>query len=216
MFTGIIGSVGTIRKINRHGVDLSIALESSEPFVDPSIGESVAIDGVCLTLTAVEGSALHFDISRETLDRSTLKSISVGARVNLERAARLGDRLGGHLVSGHIDATTPIRAISPVGRSVEMRVAIPNGAGRYIIEKGSVALDGISLTVARIERSSFTVALIRQTLESTTIGGKRVAQALNIEYDMIGKYVEKMVRSPYQPKSMNVSGAARGAIAISS
>jgi riboflavin synthase len=161
---------------------------------DARHGESVAVNGVCLTVVAADPAAGTFsaDVMRETLDRSALGSLAGGDRVNLERAATLGSRLGGHLVQGHVDGVGTVLARDPGPRWEDVRIALPPGLSRYVVEKGSITVDGVSLTVVSVSDSFFTVSLIPTTLQATTLGHRAVGDLVNLEVDIIGKYVEKL------------------------
>jgi riboflavin synthase len=193
MFTGLIESVGTVRVIRRTGKDLSITIEPGRPLKDCGIGDSVSVDGVCLTVTRISEGVLSMDVSAETLSRSTLHLVRQGDKVNLERALRLSDRLGGHLVSGHVDGIGKILEKARSQRSWLVRIGIDSNLFRYTIEKGSIAVDGISLTINRCDAGYFEVNIIPQTSAETTLLAKKVGDPVNIETDLIGKYVEKFV-----------------------
>jgi len=196
MFTGLIQRVGTLqRRLRRDGgVCLEIA---TEPWPDPlQHGESIAVQGVCLTLTA-STRAGHFevDVLDETLDCTSLGQLRDGSRLNLERALRPSDRLGGHFVSGHVDAPGRLLAIRPRGRDVVFQIAAGPEAARYIVYKGSIAVDGVSLTVSAVhEDGSFEVNLIPTTLADTTLGERRPGDLVNLETDILGKYVERLLQ----------------------
>jgi len=193
MFTGIIEGQGTIE--GRSGGPEEIRLRIATPFEDvPGRGESIAVDGVCLT--AVGGGAGWFEavVSPETLSRTTLGDRSAGDRVNLERALRMGDRLGGHLVQGHVDAVGRVESMSPEGSGARMSIAFPEDLAAFIVLKGSVTVDGVSLTVAMRRDGAFEVALIPETLEVTGLGSRRAGDRVNLEVDLIGRYVVEAVR----------------------
>lgn len=160
---------------------------------DPQEGESIAVNGVCLTAREIRGRRFGVDVSPESLARTNLGRLAAGSVVNLERALRLSDRLGGHLVSGHVDATTPLLERRPLGDFTIFTFRVPEGLGRYIIEKGSITIDGISLTVNSIDDASFSVSIIPHTLAITTLGRLQPGDEVNIEVDLIGKYVEKLL-----------------------
>lgn len=193
MFTGIIECRGGI--VSRAGGLSEIRLRISTPFEDvPARGESIAVDGVCLT--AVTGGAGWFEavVSPETLSRTTLGDRAPGDRVNLERALRVGDRLGGHLVQGHVDAVGRVESVHAEGSGARMRIAFPGELAPFIAFKGSVAVDGVSLTVAARLDGAFEVALIPETLEATGLGSRRPGDRVNLEVDLIGRYVVEAVR----------------------
>jgi riboflavin synthase len=156
-------------------------------------GESIAVNGTCLTVTAIEGDTFTVDASRETLSRTSLGKLKAGSTVNLERSLRAGDRMGGHIVSGHVDGLGKVKSRRKRGSSVELRFTAPGRIMKYIVEKGSVAIDGVSLTVNSVEGGEFTVNIIPYTLAETTFGTLRTGSPVNIECDIIGKYVEKFM-----------------------
>lgn len=194
MFTGLVEDVGRVERATRRSDAIVFTLVSSViADVDLKLGDSVAIDGVCLTVTTV--GAGHFEVlaGAETLSKTTLGDLRVGSKVNLERAMKLGARLGGHIMQGHVDAVATLVYRRDKGANLELGVAPPARLLRYIIEKGSIAIDGVSLTVNRLEGTSFSVALIPHTVEMTGLHSKSVGHSVNIEVDMIGKYVESLL-----------------------
>ena len=193
MFTGIIQGRGTIFEKKPAGVGLIFGIESDFELIDPAEGESIAVNGVCLTAKEVGGRRFLVDVSPESLDRTNLGKVTVGSIVNLERALRLSDRLGGHMVSGHVDAVAEIVSRKPLGDFVIFTFKVPEGLGRYIIEKGSITIDGISLTVNQIDAQTFSVSIIPHTLEITTLGKMGQGDMVNLEVDLIGKYVEQLL-----------------------
>ena len=193
MFTGLVEGIGKVKELRRFGEDLSITISPLSDMPDIRTGDSLSVDGVCLTVTRVDQGSFRLDVSSETLSRSTLTGIKVGDEVNLERALRVTDRLGGHLVSGHVDGIGRILEKEQRQRSWMLRFGIEENLLRYVIEKGSVAVDGVSLTVNRCDDQSFEVNIIPQTGKETGILKKNVGDPVNVETDLIGKYVEKLV-----------------------
>ncbi|MCF6290882.1 MAG: riboflavin synthase [Desulfobacterales bacterium] len=193
MFTGIVQGKGRVVEKRPAGKGMVFTLAADFELPDPRPGESIAVNGVCLTAKEITGPRFSVDVSPESLARTTLGRLAVGGVVNLERALRLSDRLGGHLVSGHVDGVAPVIELRPEGDFVRFTFGIPAGFARYIIEKGSIAVDGISLTVNCCDRESFSVAIIPHTLEVTTLGILGKGDRVNIEVDLIGKYVEKLL-----------------------
>lgn len=193
MFTGIIEEVGEIVHVEPAGDAARLAVRGAVVTSDARHGDSIAVDGVCLTVVDLDGDVFTVDAVAETLARSTLGDRKAGDRVNLERAVRADQRLGGHIVQGHVDATAVLLGREPQDRGERVRFALPPALARYVVEKGSIAVDGVSLTVAAVDAGSFTVALIPATLELTTLGARRPGERVNLEADVIAKYVEKQV-----------------------
>jgi riboflavin synthase len=193
MFTGIIQGTGSVRGLARKGPEGRLEVEAAFDFSDVRTGDSIAVNGACLTVTRRDGNRFAADVSAETLERTTLKGLRTGERVNLEKALRLTDFLGGHLVLGHVDAVGRIVEKTDRGSSVVFGFELPRELARYVVEKGSVAIDGISLTVNRCENNRFYVNVIPHTAEETTLGVRKVADAVNIETDILGKYIEKLL-----------------------
>ncbi len=193
MFTGIIQGLGTIQDIKSKGQGLIMGIAPDFTLDEPEEGESIAVNGVCLTATTITRNYFSVDVSPESLSRTTLGTLSPGSRVNLERALRLSDRLGGHLVSGHIDGVGEIVERKSLSQFTLFSIAIPENLDRYLIEKGSVAVDGISLTVNSCEKGRFSVAVIPHSAKLTTMGFRKVGDKVNIEVDLIGKYIEKLL-----------------------
>ena len=192
MFTGLVADKGTVTAVDATPDGVRLAVET---VLAPEIaeGDSVAVNGVCLTATAVDGGRFSADVMHETLRRSSLAEVGEGAPVNLELALRASDRLGGHVVQGHVDGLGTIRDIREDGFSRVVEIAAPAGTLRYVVEKGSIAVDRISLTVASVTDDSFSVALIPETLERTNLGAASPGQPVNLEVDVLAKYVEKLV-----------------------
>ncbi len=202
MFTGIIEGRGTISAIRPVGKGKHITIESDFVIDQTSIGDSIAVNGACLTLVHVEPERFEVDVSPETVAKTTFGSVRVGERVNLERALRLSDRLGGHLVSGHIDGVGSMKHRATSANAILVTIGVPETLTRYMIEKGSVAVDGISLTVNRLGRDNFEVSIIPHTAKQTTIGSKKIGDTVNIETDMIGKYVERFIMGIQSQQSL--------------
>ncbi|MEW6033295.1 MAG: riboflavin synthase [Chloroflexota bacterium] len=191
MFTGIVEEVGIVE--SNAGTRLLVTATKTPGGLKP--GDSMAINGACLTVTAVTGHGFSVDVMPETLRRSNLGSLVQGERVNLERAAVLGGRVGGHLVQGHVDATGRVMSLVTEGKAVLFRISAPENVMRYLVEKAFIAVDGASLTIARTDSSSFTVSLVEYTMHNTTLGGKKPGQLVNLEVDIVAKYVEHFVRT---------------------
>ena len=194
MFTGIIEGLGTVRSVTRSAGGMRLTLEADFPLHDLKIGDSIAVSGVCLTAVEFLNKAIGVDVAPETLSRTTLGQVKSGDRVNIEQALSFGARLGGHLVSGHIDSVGVVQSKRPAANATVWTFGVPEEFSRYIVEKGSIAVDGISLTVNACNRTSFEVSIIPHTAKVTTLAFKGVGDAVNIETDMIGKYVERFTR----------------------
>jgi len=193
MFTGIIESLGTIRRIESKGEGRVLSIGCDLDLSATKIGDSIAVNGACLTAVSVEKHGFKVDMAPETVERTTFKHITVGTRVNIERALRLADRIDGHLVSGHIDGTGMIASIVRKSNALILRISVPPKLAEDLIEKGSVAIEGISLTINHCTDTDFEVSIIPHTADITTIGQKKVGDEVNIETDMIGKYVKKII-----------------------
>lgn len=193
MFTGLIQDLGTVRGLVRGEGGGCITLQSAFPMDELQLGESIAVNGVCLTVVRFGGGLFEADISPESLERTTLGTLHPGRRVNLERALRLCDRLGGHLVSGHVDAVATISEKRRDGNALRFVFQLPEAVNRYLVVKGSVAIDGISLTVNEVGPERFSVAVIPHTLEKTTLQEKGAGDRVNIETDILGRYVERLL-----------------------
>jgi riboflavin synthase len=198
MFTGLIQGTGTLLRIDHHGPDAGMVIQANTALELLTLGESIAVDGACLTVTAFQGSVFTADVSAETLSRTTLGRKPTGSRFNLERALRMGDRLGGHMVSGHIDGIGILRDRSREGKSWRLYFEVPPEISRYTIEKGSIAINGISLTINGCGEGRFDVNIVPHTAGETTVEELKVGQEVNIETDLIGKYVERML-SAWRP-----------------
>ena len=195
MFTGIVEELGTIRSIQRKSQGSTLEIQASEVLTDAKVGDSISVDGACLTIISRTPEVFTSDISAETLRRTTLGERKVGEQVNLERSLRLSDRLGGHLVLGHVDEVATICSWKDEGDASLMQVTISDNIRRYITYKGSVTVDGISLTVSNVFADSFEVALIPHTKEVTTLGTKRSGAKVNLEVDLIARYLETLLKN---------------------
>jgi riboflavin synthase len=201
MFTGIIEGLGTVTSVRSAGQGKRLTIAADFDLADTKVGDSISVSGACLTAVAIARRQFDVDVSPETLAKSTLGSMRVGERVNLERALRLSDRIDGHLVSGHTDGTGVIDSCEVSGNAIIVTVAVPEALTRYMIIKGSVAVDGVSLTINHLAAGRFSVSIIPHTAALTTIGLKQKGAPVNIETDMIGKYVEKFISSQHSPAS---------------
>ena len=201
MFTGIIEGLGTIGAVRPAGQGKRLTIEADYALDQTKIGDSIAVNGACLTVVKINRSTFEVDLSPETLAISTFGKAKQGDRLNLERAMRLSDRIDGHLVLGHIDGIGIIEQQEKLGNAIGVTIAVPAAVSRYMIHKGSVAVDGISLTINTLAPESFTVSIIPHTGRLTTIGMKQKGQPVNIETDMIGKYVERFVQGESMPDS---------------
>jgi riboflavin synthase len=194
MFTGIIEATGTVAGRQERGGDLRLTVAAPDlDLSDIAPDDSIAVSGCCLTVVAREGDALAFDVSNESLSLTTLGSLREGDAVNLEKAMRLSDRLGGHLVSGHIDGLGTLVAVEPDARSLRWRIEAPSALSRYIAAKGSICVDGVSLTVNAVEDGRFDVNLIPHTVAVTTFRDRRVGDRVNLEVDMLARHVERLL-----------------------
>lgn len=197
MFTGIIEEVGKIKGIKKGAASAVLTIEAIKVLEDVSLGDSIAVNGVCLTVTSFTGKEFTADVMHETISRSSLGALRSGSPVNLERAMKADGRFGGHIVSGHIDGTGRITDIKRDDNAIWYTIGCESNIMRYIVEKGSIAIDGISLTVAKEEGTAFKVSIIPHTAEETTLSLKKTGDIVNLENDCIGKYVEKLL-VPYQ------------------
>lgn len=198
MFTGIIEETGSVKRIETGGDFCRIHIQAEFVLEGTKVGDSIAVNGACLTVTDIDGGGFTADVMPETLERSSLGKLAPGSRVNLERAMAADGRFGGHIVSGHIDGTGQVAEVNRQGNAVWYRIAASEKLLRYIVEKGSVAIDGISLTVARVSGRDFSVSIIPHTLGETILGEKKPGDIVNLETDVIGKYVERLLQDPEQ------------------
>jgi riboflavin synthase len=201
MFTGLVQDIGRVTETTARRGSKRIGIASALPTSRMEVGESIAVDGVCLTATAFRGDRFYADVVAETLAHTTLGGLKPGSRVNLERALALGDRLGGHLVQGHVDATAKVVEIVKKGDDWRLRAELPSAIASYVALKGSIALNGVSLTVSALHNRRFEVALVPQTLRKTTLGDLRVGQSLNVEVDLLARYLERLMGGSGGPDS---------------
>lgn len=192
MFTGLVQEMGTVRSLSRGTVGKLVVASEKTP-AEVAVGDSVAINGACLTVIAISGGEISFDAVPETFARTSLGELRTGDKVNLETSLKAGQPIGGHFVQGHVDGVGTIESSRSLGESQVIRVKAPVEVMRYVVEKGSIAIDGISLTVASCDRSGFTIAVIPHTLDATTLHSKRAGDKVNLEADILGKYVEKLL-----------------------
>lgn len=205
MFTGIVEEVGKVARIEKNGVTGKLSIIADTVLEGTKIGDSIAVNGVCLTVTSLNGSNFTADVMGETFRRSSLGDLQVGSTVNLERAMPADGRFGGHIVSGHIDGMGEIISIEPEGTAVWYTLSAPIEILQGIVEKGSIAIDGISLTVARITTKDFAVSIIPHTGGNTILSQKKVGDKVNLENDIIGKYVQKFLEPQQEQKESNIT-----------
>jgi riboflavin synthase len=193
VFTGIVEELGSVASIEDLGDSARLAIRGPEVTSGARPGDSISVNGVCLTVVELLDGVFTADVMQETLRRSSLGALDTGSPVNLERAARVDSRLGGHIMQGHVDGVATVTDISPTEHWTTMTFALPAGLSRYVVEKGSIAVDGVSLTVVAVDDTAFAVSLIPTTLAHTALGGRRVGDPVNIEVDVIAKYVERLM-----------------------
>lgn len=209
MFTGLIEEVGRVKNIAKGLKSIRLTIGASKVLEDVQLGDSIATNGVCLTVTSFTATSFTADLMPETIKVSNLNDIGIGEPVNLERALRVGDRLGGHMVSGHIDCMGKIIGVEKDDNATLVTVEPPGRFLPYVLHKGSVAIDGISLTVARLNNSSFTVSIIPMTKKDTTLLGKKVGMKVNLEGDLMGKYVERFMQLGLSPASQHATSVKK-------
>lgn len=194
MFTGIVQAQGLVAAKTKVGGDVRLSIQSDGlPFSDYDIGESIAVNGVCLTATALRRDGFDTDVSTETLAVTSLKDLSEGSTVNLEPSLSIGDRLGGHLVSGHVDCLGTVTHVAEDARSIRIGIELPEEIARYVAKKGSICIDGVSLTINAVSANSFDLNIIPHTAETTIIGGYKAGTNVNVEVDMLARYVERLL-----------------------
>ena len=194
MFTGIVEEAGKVKAVTPRGKGWSLEVETRQVAKEAKIGDSIAVNGCCLTVTGVKGSQLTFDLLDETRAKTNLQALQLGSRVNLVGSLRADGKVGGHFVTGHIEATAKVTQWTRSGEDWELEAEVPAGLERYLVPKGCVALDGISLTIGRVEGRKFNVWIIPHTYEVTTLQDRKKGDELNLECDLLAKYVEKMTR----------------------
>ena len=203
MFTGIVEEVGSIERVTQVRDTRVFRIGAQKVLEDLSPDQSISVNGVCLTATRVEGTYFEATAVKETLERSTLDRLKPGGRINLERALRFDGRLGGHFVQGHVDGVGTVLSVTAKGGEKRLEIEMPAALLRYTVEKGSIAVDGVSLTIARLEQNRLMVALIPYTQEHTTLGSIRSGSRVNIEVDVVGKYVERFLKHPRTSQPMD-------------
>jgi riboflavin synthase len=195
MFTGIVEELGTVEAIEDQGDAIRLTIRSATVLEDAGLGDSISVNGCCLTVTEHDGVTWTADVMQETLDKTSLYGVQPGDRVNLERAVTAHTRLGGHIVQGHVDGVGTVVSRTPSEHWEVVEISLPTALSRYLVDKGSITVDGVSLTVVEAKDESFTVSLIPETLARTTLGSRRPGDRVNLEVDVIAKYVEKLL--PY-------------------
>ncbi len=196
MFTGIVEGIGKVAGITKTRVGVSLKIKAKSIGADAKIGDSIAINGVCLSIVEIKGDILSFDVIQETLLKTNLGCLKINDSLNLERSLKPDSRMGGHFVTGHIDYRGKIESMIKGSEGIGVKISLPEEFSNFVVEKGSIALDGISLTVAEVKRRNFTVYLIPHTLKVTTLGSKKKGDSLNIETDLLAKYIAKHVQKP--------------------
>jgi riboflavin synthase len=204
MFTGIIEEIGVVKSFSQHSNGAKIGVECNNVLEDTKLGDSISINGVCQTVVDINKNSFSADVSEETLKITNFNYIKVGDRVNLERALTLNSRLGGHIVSGHIDTLGKLLSIEKLSQFYNLKFEIFNGQEKYIVKKGSITINGISLTVAELDRNVIKVAIIPHTFESTNLKNLKMGDLVNIETDILGKYIEKFLSSQDNNGSISI------------
>ncbi len=199
MFTGIIEETGRVERFERGGDAWKLRIAARAALADAALGDSIAVNGCCLTIVKFDAGGLEFDVLEETRRLTSFSALSSGSAVNLERSLRFGGKMGGHFVTGHIDGLGVIEVFEARGADRYLRIKAPAGSGKYLIHKGSIAIDGISLTVAEVEGDHFAVWLIPHTVAVTNLNEKKVGDPVNLEFDLLGKYVEKLTLARVAP-----------------
>ncbi len=195
MFTGLIEEVGTVSRLQASAQGAALRLRAGRLAPEVAEGDSLAVSGICLTVEEIQGEQLTFHLGQETMERSTARRWAVGQRVNLERAVAAGDRLGGHIVQGHVDAVGTVTGVRPAGDTIWLALSFPAQGAPYLVEKGSLAVDGVSLTVARLQGANLEIQIIPYTWEHTALADLRPGREVNLEYDILGKYVVRYLEA---------------------
>jgi riboflavin synthase len=195
MFTGIIEELGTVEAVEEQGDAIRLSIRATTVLEDAGLGDSIAVNGCCLTVAQNDGEVWTADVMQETLDKTSLAGVKPGDRVNLERAVTADKRLGGHIVQGHVDGVGTIIARTASEHWELVEIGLPDGLGKYLVDKGSITVDGVSLTVVEAGEASFTVSLIPETLARTTLGARQPGERVNLEADVLAKHVEKLLAS---------------------
>lgn len=194
MFTGIVEDIGTVKEIKPKTREVLFTIKTKNIDVkEIKLGDSISINGTCLTVISIGSNTFTIEASHETLKRTNLSKLNIKSKVNLERSLKLGDRLGGHIVNGHVDGIGKVNSMQKRGKSIEIWFSLPRGLSTYVVEKGSIAVDGVSLTVNAVKGDRFSVNIIPYTQEATIFGKMKLGNTVNIECDIIGKYIEKFV-----------------------
>jgi riboflavin synthase len=201
MFTGIVEELGTVAAVEDQGDAVRLTVRAATVLEDAALGDSIAVNGCCLTVAARDGDTFTADVMQETLDKTSLLGVTPGARVNLERAVTADKRLGGHIVQGHVDGVGTVTSRTPSEHWEVVEVTLPERLARYLVDKGSVAVDGVSLTVVAAGADRFTVSLIPETLARTTLGSRRPGDRVNLEVDVLAKYVERLLPFQHDPST---------------
>lgn len=209
MFTGIVEEVGTLKAIRKGAHSAVLEIQAKVVLEDIHLGDSIAVNGVCLTATSFSPSGFTADVMHETLNRSALSALRPGSRVNLERAMAANGRFGGHIVAGHVDGVGTVRRIEKDDNAIWYTIAAGPEILRYVVEKGSITIDGISLTVARVDSDSFAISAIPHTVSVTVLADRKPGDTVNLETDIIGKYVEKLLQTPPPAEEEKKSGITR-------
>lgn len=205
MFTGLVETIGTVTSLDRTGALVSVGIESSLDTNELALGDSVMVDGYCQTVVRKEGKRFFVEVSPETLSRTTAADLKVGSRVNLERALRLSDRLGGHLVSGHVDCVGQVVSARMQGDFWVLTIRLPKELTRYVIQKGSITVDGISLTVNKVNQDRVELGIIPHTMDNTVLKDRKAGGRVNIEVDLVGKYIEKLLFGQEDPGKKGIT-----------